>query len=550
MTLNILQSIRSVGLIVLVFAGCFHSIVAGATIPMEPLAQIPVTFEPNRGQADSNVRFLSRSTVNSILLTDRGAQVQAPGAKAAITLRTVSGMNARSVEGLDATGGTSNYFVGRKENWLTGLPNYKRVRYSRVYPGVDWVFHGDGRNLEYDFVVAPGADPKKIEVEFDGVKALRVSPGGDLLISSRDGDAEYLQRKPVVYQIVNGNRVEVAGSYAVRGSNRIAFQIGGYDPSKELVIDPVLIYSAIVSGLTPSSVSAIAADAAGNTYLAGNTQTDFPGTGLRMGTDQGGAVLVFKLNPTGTNVLYSALIRGSQTADATNSANAIAIDSQGNVYVTGYSSAIDFPVTANAVFQPSQSSNSGTYPIVFSLNSSGTSLRFSTYLNGGEHLTQAEAVAVDGSGNVYIGGTTYSPGFATTPGAFQTTFPTGSTAGFVTKLNSTGSALVYSTLLSGPAQPFMPNSAVNGIAVDGSGNAYVAGTTTDSDFPTTAGAFEATGLNALGAGFVTKLNPAGTGLIYSTLITGTSVSANAISLDSSGNAYVQATAGPWITRVS
>ncbi|MEO8028177.1 MAG: SBBP repeat-containing protein, partial [Bryobacteraceae bacterium] len=412
--------------------------------------------------------------------------------------------------------------------------HFSGVKYRQVYPGVDWIFHGNPDHLEYDFVLAPGSDPSKIELAVDGARSLRLSPTGDLLIGA--GSLEAVQRKPVIYQIVRGERKYVAGGYVLARGNRFRYRIGDFDRTRELVIDPVLTYSALLGGKGVEFAGAVAIDASGNAYVTGATRSiaDFPGAGARVGANSLAWAFVTKLNAAGTAILYSAFVGGGFLSSAGGAG--IAVDSSGSAFVAGSTDAYDFPTTPGA-FQGgfAQPQFSVNHAFVFKLNPAGTALDYSTYLRGG-FSDFGNAIAIDADGNAFVAGETSSPTFPTTAGAFKTTASSGAT-GFVAKVNPTGAGLVYSTFLGGTGTH--GSDSVLAIALDGSGNAYLAGTTTADDFPVVQGSLETTNpLSALGGGFVSKLTPSGSALAYSTYLSGGAVSANGIAVDSSGSAHV------------
>jgi hypothetical protein len=528
----------------------------------ESYGKLPLHFEANRGQTDKDVRFLSRGAGYSLYLTGseavlvlakpnpdvkgdvrpthkgRGTPTQAQS----VALRmAIVGANSKSVvSGLDELPGKANYFIGRDPaKWRTNVPTYAKVHYREVYPGIDLVYYGNQRQLEYDFVVAPGANPKKIVLDFKGADKLQIDARGDLVLRAAGGDIR--QHKPIVYQEIDGIRQEIAGGYVRKGANRVGFQLATYDTTRPLIIDPVVLaYSTYLGGSGIDWSGSISVDAEGNAYLTGTTNwTDFPTTPAAFQPVYPGFVKVFvtKLNPDGSALVYSTYLGGDNSDD---SGWAIAVDAEGNAYVTGYTTSNNFPTTAG-VFQPA---SAGYYDaFVAKLNPTGSALVYSTYLGGSPHPSATSAgsgtdigfgIAVDGTGNAYVTGYTTSDNFPTTPGAFQpvSSAPTNAfdSDAFVTKLNPTGSALVYSTYLGGSGASINEG---HGIAVDADGNAYVTGGTHSPDFPTTAGAFQTTGS---GGAFVTKFDPTGSALVYSTYLG--SASAYAIAIDGDRNAYV------------
>ncbi len=504
---------------------------------------IPLHFEPNQGQTDGTVKFLSRAKGYGLFLTPEEVVLvlsRGPGASDQRMLRLkLLGANPQpKIEGVERLPGKSNYFIGNDPSkWRTGVPHYAKVGYAGVYPGIDLVFYGNQRRLEYDFVVAAGADPKAIRLSVEGAERLQVDARGDLVLYLPAGEVRLL--RPQVYQVVDGRKVAIAGRYEVRGKQEVAFQVAAYDDTRALIIDPVLNYSTYLGGSDTELVGGIAVDAAGNAYVTGLTSSaNFPTTaGAFQTTFAGGGdvpsdAFVTKLNPTRSALVYSTYLGGSGVGgQGLDRGFGIAVDATGNAYVTGTTSSPNFPTTAGAL--------QTTYPgaataFVTKLNPTGSALVYSTYLGGGGD--SGGGIAVNAAGNAYVAGETSSLNFPTTVGAFQTTLG-GFTDAFMAKLNPTGSTLVYSTYLGGSDTEMF-----GGIALDASGNAYVAGYTQSSNFPTTVGAFQTT-LRGLSDAFVTTLNSSGSALVYSTYLGGTNTDVvteyvGGIAVDASGNAYV------------
>jgi hypothetical protein len=501
---------------------------ASPTAPADRYGALPVAFEANRGQTDERVAFLARSRGGTLFLADEAAVLalapQAPErAGAALRLRSVGGAMTAPV-GLDLLAGTVNYLVGADSaGWRTGVPTYGEVAYPAVYPGVDWVFHGGGGALEYDFRLAPGADAGAIRLAVEGADALEVDEGGDLL--ARVGDATLRQRKPVAYQEIEGERRPVAAAFAL-DAGTVGFALGAHDPALPLVIDPVLVYSTYLGG-GGENARAIAVDAVGAVYVAGGTSSpDFPTTpGALQPTNRGSdEAFVAKLNPAGTALVYATYLGGT----GLDSAAAIAVDAAGSAYVMGDTSAADFPTTPGAL-QPALRGDDDAF--VAKLNPAGTALVYATFL-GGTDQEQGRAIALDAAGAAWVAGTTLSTNFPTTPGALQRTYRGGITDAFVAKLNPAGSALVYATFLGGRS-----NDEASGVALDAAGAVYVAGITLSPDFPTTPGVLQPAphGQDA----FVAKLNPTGTALVYATFLGGAADDyAYAVAVDAAGSAYV------------
>ena len=492
--------------------------------------QLPLSFETNAGQADPQVDFISRGSGYTLSLTHGEAVLALPAT--VLRMKFAGSEPNPRVTAHDELPGKVNYLFGKDPaKWRTGISTYARVAYENLYPGVDLVYYGNQQQLEYDFIVKPGTDPDVVALRFEGANQLNVDAQGELVLQTSGGEVR--QRKPVIYQNVDGVRREVAGNYKLKDTDTVGFELGKYDASRPLVIDPVLVYSTFLGGANVDTGNDITVDASGNAYVTGTTQllvvpSTFPTTAGAFDTTHNGSrdAFVTKLNPTGSALVYSTFLGGSDL----DSASGIAIDSSGNAYVTGSTASPDFPTTAGA-FDTTRSGFRDAF--VTKLNPSGSVLVYSTLL-GGIDDELGRSIVVDTSGNVYVAGTTTSAGFPTTPGAFDTTInPNEVFEAFVTKLNSTGSGLIYSTFLGGSNGSGDPS-----IALDASGSVYVSGSTSSADFPITAGAFD-TMINGSTDAFVTKLNATGTAAIYSTFVGGsTQDGARGIAIDAAGDAYV------------
>ena len=550
-------------------------------------AKLPLSFEANMGQTDPQVKFLSYGPGSTLFLTSTEAVLvlrklskrTAQGRVNLITTPTklqeteavppavlrmkLLGANPVSqVVGLEELPGKSNYFMGKDpEKWRTNVPRYAKVRYEEVYPGIDVVYYGtDQRQLEYDFVVSPGADPKAIRLGLEGAKEFTLDDEGNLVLGLDGG--EVTLKAPVTYQEIEGQKEFIASGYVLEENNQVTFELAAYDASKPLIIDPILSYSTYLGGSGFDAGASIAVDDSGNTYITGQTSsTDFPTTPAALDTTCGTDgncnpdpdfgftsqdTFVTKLNADGSVLIYSTYLGGSDRDEG----NAIALDASGNAYVVGRTFSIDFP-TVNA-FQNTCNLNPFGFcwdAFVVKLNATGDSLLYSTYF-GGSDDDSSDSIVVDASGNAYVAGMTNSTDFPTMNPIQSACNSCGAGFGgfdaFVTKFNAAGSALIYSTYLGGSNRE-----EANGIAVDSGGNAYVTGDTSSSDFPTTVGAFDTDcgtdGLCNLDPtlffigpdAFVTKLNPDGSGLVYSTYLGGSgSDSGEGIAVDASGNAYV------------
>ncbi len=522
-------------------------------------SKIPLTFERNDGQTDPQVKFLSRGPGYSLFLTERSAVLSIPAAskpspakdgiaapkaidtKVSVLRVDLAGSKPPTrIEGEDLQDSVSNYFVGKdRTKWRSAVPNYGQVKYEGVYPGIDLAYHGNPNQLEYDFTVAAGADPRAIQLEFAGADKLGINRDGDLVIEL--GKAKVIEHAPVIYQEIGGRRRSVSGRYALKGNNRASFQIARYDRTQPLVIDPTLVYSTYVGCCQVLGYNFVgqgmAIDAGGDVYVTGSISSpSFPTTtgAYADGSSSGFAVELFvsKLTADGSGLVYSTIFgAGSQNSGSTYG-DGIAVDADGSAYVTGYTTSTDFPTTAGA-FQRNLAGGANAF--VTKLNPGGTDLVYSTYL-GGNNVDLGIKIAVDASGDAYVTGFTQSFNFPHTAGAFQNALA-GSQNAFVTELNPGGTGLVYSTYLGGNSVD-----AGNDIAIDSNGDAYTTGYTYSSNFPTTSGALQSTWTGGFSA-FVTKLNPTGSGLVYSTYLGGGYEWGTGIAVDTSGDAYVSGFTG-------
>ena len=486
------------------------------------VSKLPLYFEPNRGQTDPSVSYLANIGDTRLFIT-RDAIVFAPSGRAPIIrMRTLNALRTAKDQPIERLPGVSNYLIGKDaSHWITGVPQFAKLKRANVYPGIDLLFYGNQRQLEYDFVLAPGADPNRIELAYDGVDSIRTNPAGDLVLATSAGD--FIQKKPKVYQQFNGKQVEIAANYKIHTGKTVSFELARYDHAKPLVIDPVIVFNAIVGSSAADTAAGVAIDGSLNTYVTGTTiAVDFPLSSAFQSTFQGTQkIFVFKLNPTGTALLYSTYLGG----EGNETGQGIAVDSNGNAIVTGTTTSFQYPVVAAA-----QGNLAGqTDAVVSKLSASGGALLYSTYL-GGTGNDQSLGIAVDPFGNAYVAG--FSNGaFPVTAGALQTLIA-GSNDCTVTKYNSLG-AVLYSTYLGGGS-----NDACTAIAADPSGNAYVTGYTTSLDFPRTNGAAQ-TVYGGNQDAFVTEINPLGSALVYSTLYGAEGPDTGwAIAVDSQGAAYI------------
>ncbi len=531
-------------------AGPITAAPAMASLPTEARTQaierygnLPLSFEINEGQAQPKVEFISRTTSRVVYFSHDGLWVRGVAAAkngAPPLEMTLAGANPSVVvQGMDKLPGKTNYLIGNDpKRWRHNVPTFAKARYSDIYPGIDLVYYGNQSKLECDFNVKPGADPHSIRLDFRGSHFIRIENDGDLLVKAAGNQIRF--SKPIVYQIISPQggaatqRRSVDGHYAAHG-HEVRFEIGAYDKTKALVIDPILSYSTFLGGSSAEFGSAIAVDSGGNAYVTGQTASvDFPVTTGATQPSLGGSydVFVTKINSSGTAFVYSTYLGGSNN----DYGQGIAVDANGNAFVTGSTLSADFPSTPGA-FRTCAGCNPAAVTEAFAvkLDPTGASLVYSTYIGS----VVGEAISIDAAGNAYITGAagTNTP---TTPGAFQETCPParGCDAAFVSKVNTTGSALVYSTYLGGSG-----GEAGYGIAVDKAGETYVVGGTYSADFPTTAGSFR-TACNPPGSvdaqdAFVTKLTADGAKLMYSGCLGGGNADwALAVALDSTNSAYV------------
>ena len=509
----------------------FLGILSGST--REVHRSLPVSFEANQGIADPEVRFFARGGGYTLFLTPAAAVFQLADRSPAATLRMrLSGANpAPRLEGLKLLESRSHYLVGNDpRRWSIGAPHYGRVRYRRVYPGIDLVFYGNGRRIEYDFVVGPGADPGRIRLQFDGIGSARVDHG-ELVLGAAAG--EFRQHRPRVYQETAGGRREIPTRYVVYEGGAVGFQVERYDASRPLVIDPELSYSTLLGGSGTDRAWDVTADSAGNVYVVGETaSTNFPSVSASQPRVGGGVdVFLAKLRPDGKTLVYATYLGGSGDERG----YGIATDAAGNVYLTGETSSRNFPTTAGA-FQTAYGGGD-TDAFLTKLNPTGSALLYSTLL-GGSGGDGGNGVVVDSSGHAYLGGYAGSANFPTTPGAFQTVFG-GVEDAFVARLNPAASgppALVYSTFVGGNN-----GDSANAIALGPGGSPYLTGYTSSRNFPVTPGAYQRLNLSLTGTDdvFVVKLKPDASGLDWSSYFGGEADETGAgIAVDAAGNAYV------------
>ena len=606
------------------FLCCVQTLTAQAAKPaVAPnFGKLPISFTANQGQAAKGVNFLAKGQGYGLYLTANEAvlALSKPASRAGRTniqeiahLRMLrpflslaqrrrlaklsaglprrdtlrlqlQGANAQAqVSGSDELPGTTNYFLGNDPSrWRTRVPTFAKVHYTGVYPGIDLIYYGNQRRLEYDFVVAPHANPRQVELHFSGAQQLKLDGDGNLLVFEDNGEVAF--EKPVVYQDEKGQRVPVKGRYTLLANHTVGFKVGKYDRSKTLVIDPTLSYSTYLGGSTEDAGVAVAVDAASNIYVTGFTlDTDFPvttGAFQTTNTAENEVAFVARLNAAGSALVYATYLGGTSGGDEfseDSEATGIGVDASGDAYVCGETYSNTFPVTTGAYQTKNNGfTNNAENTFISKLNPTGTALVYSTYLGGsgmsidGSFFFEGDnplRMTVDAAGSAYVVGTAFSPDFPTSPGAYQTTNKAAANLApnaFVAKLSPNGNALAYSTYLGGSGVSPSDLSddddegggeAGYGISVDSNGEAYVSGYTYSADFPVTANGYQQVNhgtANVAVNAYVSKFNATGTLLLDSTYLGGTGIApssegefdssggdeATGVALDASGNVYL------------
>lgn len=536
---------------------------------------LPLMFEPNVGQTDSRVRFLARGSGYGLFLTQQEAVLSLDSsaekngaAKGSVVRMKLAGANADpAVTGTELLPGKSSYFIGNDASkWRQNVPQYGRVEYTQVYPGIDLTYYGSQGHLEYDFQVEPGSDPRAIQLTFEGAQSLRLD-AGDLVIATGAGDVRL--EAPRVYQSEGDNRQRVDGRFALLAAGRVGFEIGDYDRTKTLVIDPVLVYSSYLGGSGTERLPTIAVDSASSFYVTGTTNsTDFPVTdGSTFKSGATSNVFVAKFDPTGATLEFAGYIGGT----GADTPVGIAVDAATNIYVAGTTNSTDFP-TSSSAFQTTPKSPGNQHAFVFVMNfssaSNSYSFGYSTYLSG-DNTDTASNMTLDNKDNVYVIGITNSTNFplAPTAGTFQSGFQ-GANAFFISKITPTATganSLVFSTYfgggfpttatVSGGAIAVDNNATVSNIFITGGTNYLFTGQNSTTDFPIRnafqpcLGTAPTTPLQTtcptnvtLPDAFVAKINPGtttGAQLLYCTYLGGANTDVGlGIGVDASGNAYV------------
>lgn len=558
-----------------------------------------MNFEVNKGQTDSRVKFLSRGSEYTLFLTaseavlvlnnrlhsapsrpsgfgsnpanplslgslDRtkiqtGNHAQNPSSEEALQMQLIDAAKPVKVAGVGATDTRTNYFIGNDASkWRTDVPNFRRVRYDGIYSGINLLYYGNQRQLEYDFQVAPHADAGQITLGFSQIEpaqkaaAVTINRTGDLVVHLRNGDVSF--HKPVVYQVANdATRAKqiVSAAYRLKGTGRVGFALGPYDHSRQLIIDPVVSFSTYIGGSNEDYATGIGMDKYEDVIIAGSTRSaDFPVASAiesfhpgTCGTQPCRDVFVSKFNPVGSTLQYSTYVGGSND----DVASQLVLDMAGDIFVVGNTLSTDFPITPHATQKTFGGGSVTGDAFAFELASKG-GIAYSTYIGGsGDEVAYGVTVdyAPSATPNLYVVGSTTSKNFPVTTGAYQTTCGVSKAGtcenGFATKLAPQDLSVVYSTYLGGSAGL---GDAAYGAAVDSSNDLYVTGITGSPNFPTTPGAYDRTcgsdGLcNGTYDGFVSELNPDATALVFSTFLGGSNYDYTAgIALDNAGAIYV------------
>ena len=561
---NIINSL--VILIAFTFSGILSTVDASTnqikrqSIPAVNLAQFPIYFEANQGQVTEEVKYIARGQGHTLWLTDKQILLSLTPQKkdqissTLIRMRLLGDNHNAKWEGRAPLEGKVHYLKGRDSDaWLTHVPTYGEIVRKQIYGGIDLVYHGSPQKLEYDFVVAPGSDPKQISIAFDGISKLHLDEFGNLLMQTKDG-GQLRQNKPIIYQDIKNKREIVNGKYILNKNNNVSFQIAQYDKRYPLVIDPVLDYATYLGGDNDDTGTALAVDETGAAYVTGTTNSiSFPSVNALQAPRLGDKdTFIIKLSPDGNSLIYATYLGGSgeegykeserddderdddeydseSTKIEVDTGRAIKVDSEGQVVIAGSTNSnVDFPLV-NAIQNQYGGGSEDAY--VAKLSADGGALLFSTYI-GGSKQDSIYGLALNAENEIAITGITDSSDFPI-KNAYQSQKSYYKDA-FVTKLTSNGSSIVFSTYLGGSG-----NDQANAIAFDKSNNVYISGwTKSKSSFPITNNAAQSS-FGGYADAFVVKLNTDGQSIGYATYLGGEKTdSATAIDIDLEGNAIV------------
>jgi hypothetical protein len=505
-----------------------------AAPPVPPLSSgraaldaLPLRFEVNQGQWNPAVRYLARGGGVKVALTDRGPSLRLPGAGRVDML--FEGSASPRIEPLEPLAARTDYFIGDRSHWHTGVTSYSRVRYAQVYRGIDAIYYGNQGRLEYDLMVAPGANPGSIRMRFRGADRLRITPEGDLEVQA--GGSVLTEKCPVVRQ----GDASIAGSYVLLSRDVAAFRVGPYDRSQPLVIDPILVYSTYMGGSANDQVTVVRLAANGLLYVAGSTNnSDLPYiNGAYSNVNVGRTNIFVAILDTsvagGFRPTYFSYLGG----DGADVPLAMVLDSQGDVYLTGTTTSPSFPMVGNSILTTNGSNLIEGFVAVLNPAFYGqVSLLYTTFLGGTQGNTYGNAIDIDQAGNIYVVGTTLAGDFTITANAYQTGLWGGQDA-FLTVINTATTTPVYSTFLGGEL-----DDDGRGIAVAPNGLVYMTASTESTEFPMAGYSYQ----GSLAGGYdliVAVVDPSQFGiesLVYSTYLGGTdSEQVRAMAVDASGN---------------
>ncbi|MCC6392503.1 MAG: hypothetical protein IT167_18020, partial [Bryobacterales bacterium] len=524
--------------IILTFIGSGMPAFAKRTTPLH----IPAFFE-RVVDGSKTTAFVFRAERLQATVVNGGISFATEGRRTRLRFSGAKG-NAELV-GEERAAGVSNHILGNDaQKWRYGVPHFDRVKQREIYPGIDVVYHAAGGDLEYDFVVRPGARPEMIEMTWEGADQVGLDGEGNVVAST--GEGKLILKPPLVYQTLRAKRMAVEARYRLSAGNRIRLELGPYEKGHELVIDPAVTLATLFGAtdwhdiVEVDAIAGLAADKDGNVYLARTLHfyESLPILGISKNGAIDSEIVIAKLDPSGSRLLSWTVLGGSSTDTVAQMIS----DSFGNLYICGGTTSSDFPVL-NAV-QPTKANNAGN-GFIAKLAADGQRLQYSTFL-GGPGGSSLDGIAVDGSGAVYVTGTTVAPDFPTTAGAFQRS-PRGITDVVIAKISPDGSRLVFSTYFGGSGEDISYGHPA--IAVDGIGNAYFVVSTTSPDLPVTPDAFrrENTGVDLRNGPFkvfVAKLNVTGTALLFGSYLGSSNVDyPSGVGVDEAGHVYVAGITG-------
>ena len=526
---------------------CFFCLLSSGPAWGDVVSPAPSGFEKNMGQAARQVRFLSRENGDLVLFDKKGASFYGftinskksknlKGARPEISAQKIKKLRMEfeeasgnvKISGNGKLSGTSNYLQGNdRSKWITSVPHFEKLYYKGLYPGITAVFKrgahsaDENENIQADFIVRPGAGPGRIRLYFPGAKLL-IDKAGNLIISAHG--IKTLLLKPCIYQreSKNGKKDFINGGYALDGENRAVFRVASYDKNRPLVIDPELVFSTFLGGAAADQGQGIAVDSDGNIYVTGFTfSTDFPVVNPARPFSGASDAFITKISLSpAPHIIYSTFLGGSVNTHG----NAITIDASGHAFITGYTDSTDFPIASVPL---SRTLAGGRDIFITELSADGKTLLYSTFFGGGDD-DEANGITLDSTENIYVTGFTRSSNF---PVLNSTRILPVGTDAFAAKIQAGGAKLLYSVLLGGSS-----NDSGAAAEVDSLGNAYVTGSTSSVDFPAVNA--RQPKLKGLQNAFLTKLDPNGK-ILFSTFHGGSASDlASAIALDTSGNIYI------------